>query len=93
MRHSFLVRRRGGTSYAQLRLQRGADGRHRELRTRCAGGLRGRLTGGTLRPRNFQIIRETMLRFGRNSTWDWPKERLTAAIYLIVTSPEFAVLR
>jgi len=49
------------------------------------------LTGGTLRPRNFQIIRETMLRLGRNSTWDWPKERMTAAIYLIVTSPEFAV--
>jgi uncharacterized protein (DUF1800 family) len=51
------------------------------------------LTGGTLRPRTFQIIREAMLRLGRNSTWDWPKERMTAAIYLIVTSPEFAVLR
>jgi hypothetical protein len=50
------------------------------------------LTGGTLRPRNFQIIRETMMRLGRNSTWDWPKERMTAAIYLIVSSPEFAVL-
>ena len=51
------------------------------------------LTGGTLRPRNFQIIREAMMRLGRNSTWDWPKGRMTAAIYLIVSSPEFAVLR
>ena len=51
------------------------------------------LTGGTLTPRNFQIIREALQRLGRNSAYDWPRERLTLAIYLIVTSPEFAVQR
>jgi uncharacterized protein (DUF1800 family) len=51
------------------------------------------LTGGTLRPRNFQIIREAMNRLGTNSVWDWPKERLATAIQLIVASPEFAVQR
>lgn len=51
------------------------------------------LTGGTLTPRNFQIIREAMQRFTRNSVYDWPHERLTLAIYLIVSSPEFAVQR
>ncbi len=51
------------------------------------------LTGGTLTPRNFQIIREALQRLGRNSAYDWPHERLTLAIYLIVTSPEFAVQR
>ena len=51
------------------------------------------LTGSTLTPRNFQIIREAMQRLGRNSAYDWPHERLTLAIYLIVTSPEFAVQR
>jgi uncharacterized protein (DUF1800 family) len=51
------------------------------------------LTGGTLTPRNFQIIREAMLRLTRNSVWDWPRHRLQLGIYLIVTSPEFAVQR
>ncbi|MEO7317581.1 MAG: DUF1800 family protein, partial [Chthoniobacteraceae bacterium] len=51
------------------------------------------LTGGTLTPRNFQIIREAMQRLGRNSAYNWPHERLTLAIYLVVTSPEFAVQR
>ncbi len=51
------------------------------------------LTGGTLTSRNFQIIREALQRLGRNSAYDWPHERLTLAIYLIVTSPEFAVQR
>ena len=51
------------------------------------------LTGGTLTPRNFQIIREALQRLGRNSAYDWPRERLTLAIYLIVTSPEFTVQR
>jgi uncharacterized protein (DUF1800 family) len=51
------------------------------------------LTGGTLRPHSFQIIREAMNRLGTNSVWDWPKERLATAISLIVASPEFAVLR
>ena len=51
------------------------------------------LTGGRLTPRNFQLIREAMQRLGRNNVWDWPHERLKLAIYLIVTSPEFAVQR
>jgi len=51
------------------------------------------LTGGTLTPRSFQIIRESMLRIGKNSFWDWPRSRLKLGIYLIVTSPEFAVQR
>jgi hypothetical protein len=51
------------------------------------------LTGGTLEPRNFQIIREALVRIGPGSGYDWPKNRLKLAIYLIVTSPEFAVQR
>lgn len=50
------------------------------------------LTGGTLTPQQFQIIREAMLRVG-TSTWQWHRERLRLAIYLITTSPEFNVLR
>lgn len=49
------------------------------------------LTGGTLTPRNFQIIREALARIGPGSQWEWPRSRLKLAIYLIVTSPEFAV--
>lgn len=49
------------------------------------------LTGGTLEPRTFQIIREALARIGPGSQWEWPKSRLKLAIYLIVTSPEFAV--
>lgn len=49
------------------------------------------LTGGTLTPRSFQIIREALQRVGRNSAWEWPKSRLKLAIYLIISSPEFAV--
>ena len=49
------------------------------------------LTGGTLTPQNFQIIREALARIGPGSTWDWHKERLKLAIYLVVCSPEFAV--
>ena len=50
------------------------------------------LTGGTLSPRQFQIVREAMLRIGTGS-WQWHRERLRMAIYLIVTSAEFNVLR
>jgi uncharacterized protein (DUF1800 family) len=50
------------------------------------------LTGGTLSPQEFQIIREAMLRVS-SPTWQWHKERLRLAIYLIVTSPDFNVLR
>ncbi len=49
------------------------------------------LTGGTLSAQQFQIIREGMLRI--TSGWEWPKTRLKLAIYLIVTSPDFCVLR
>ena len=49
------------------------------------------LTGGTLTPRTCQIIREAMNRM--TSGYDWPRNRLRIAIYLIVTSPEFAVQR
>ena len=50
------------------------------------------LTGGTLDPRTFQIIREGMLRIGTGN-YDWHLKRLQLGIYLIVTSPEFAVQR
>ena len=50
------------------------------------------LTGGTLTPRLFQTIREAVLRVSPGS-WQWHRERLRLAIYLIVTSPDFNVLR
>jgi len=50
------------------------------------------LTGGTLTPRNFQTIREAMMRIGPG-TYHWPLARLKTGIYLILTSPEFAVQR
>ncbi|MBK1815258.1 DUF1800 family protein [Luteolibacter yonseiensis] len=49
------------------------------------------LTGGTLSPDSFQIIREALNRIGPGSGWDWPRNRLKLAIYLIVSSPEFSV--
>ncbi len=51
------------------------------------------LTGGTLTPRTCQILHEALSRFGPGSGWDWPHNRLRLAIYLIITSPEFAVQR
>ena len=51
------------------------------------------LTGGTLSPQQFQIIREALMRVGPFSAWEWPKQRLKLAIYLIVTSPDFCVQR
>ncbi len=50
------------------------------------------LTGGTLSPRQLQTIREAFLRVPAGS-WQWHRERLWLAIYLITTSPEFAVQR
>ncbi len=50
------------------------------------------LTGGTLTPENFQIIREAMLRVS-NTSYRWHRERLRLAIYLITTSADFNVLR
>lgn len=49
------------------------------------------LTGGTLRPESFRIIREAMVRIGPGSGWEWPENRLKLAIYLIVCSPEYSV--
>jgi uncharacterized protein (DUF1800 family) len=49
------------------------------------------LTGGTLTPGSFQIIREALARIGPGSGWEWPKNRLKLAIHLIVSSPEFTV--
>lgn len=50
------------------------------------------LTGGMLRPEQFQILREALegLRF---PTWEWHQERVRRAITLIVNSPDFTVLR
>lgn len=50
------------------------------------------LTGGTLAPQQYQIIRETLARIPRPS-WQWHKEYLRTAIYLVVTSPDFCVQR
>lgn len=49
------------------------------------------LTGGTLRPESFRIIREALARIGPGSGWEWPENRLKLAIYLIVCSPEYSV--
>jgi hypothetical protein len=50
------------------------------------------LTGGTLSPRQFQIIREALMRINP-PTWQWHRERFRLAVYLITTSAEFNVLR
>lgn len=50
------------------------------------------LTGGVLSPREFQIVREAVERVPVGS-WEWQNERVWMAIYLIVTSPEFCVMR
>lgn len=49
------------------------------------------LTGGTLGPESFRIIREALVRIGPGSGWEWPDNRLKLAIYLIVCSPEYSV--
>ncbi len=53
------------------------------------------LTGGTLTPRQFQIIRESIdrVRPSGGTSHNWHRERLRLAIYLIVTSAEFNVQR
>ena len=50
------------------------------------------LTGGTLSPQQYQIIRESIERI-TPGVWQWHKERVWMAIYLIVTSPDFCVQR
>jgi uncharacterized protein (DUF1800 family) len=50
------------------------------------------LTGGTLRPEQFQILREAMERL-RFPTWEWHRDRVRLAVALIVNSPDFSVIR
>ncbi len=50
------------------------------------------LTYGSLDPRQWQIIRDCVLRIS-TATYDYQNERIRAAIYLIVTSPDYCVLR
>ncbi|MCD6051760.1 MAG: hypothetical protein K0Q55_3169 [Verrucomicrobia bacterium] len=50
------------------------------------------LTGGTLSPEQFHIIREAVNQIPTNS-WMWHKERVWLAIYLVLTSPDFCVQR
>ncbi|MBL9115188.1 MAG: DUF1800 family protein [Verrucomicrobiaceae bacterium] len=52
------------------------------------------LLGGTMSPRLFQTIRESIDRVRPpNTSWRWHRERLRLLITLIVTSAEFNVLR
>jgi uncharacterized protein (DUF1800 family) len=48
---------------------------------------------GNLSPREFQIIREAVSRVNASVTSQWDLERVKLAIYLMVTSPEFCVMR
>lgn len=50
------------------------------------------LCHGSMSPRLHQTIREAVLRID-DTRWEYHKERLKLAIYIIVTSPEFCVLR
>lgn len=50
------------------------------------------LTGGRLSKEQFQIIRETLERVPRPS-WHWHRDYLRVAIYLVVTSPDFSVMK
>ena len=51
------------------------------------------LTCGGLSPREFQSIREALLRVDSGVTGTWQTERVNLAVYLILTSPEFCILR
>lgn len=50
------------------------------------------LTGGTLSPREFAIIRDAVARVP-NYIWEWDEERVRLAVFLVTTSTEFAVMR
>ncbi len=50
------------------------------------------LTGGTLPKEEHQVIREAVEAI-RPDMWEWQKERVYMAIYLISTSPEFGILK
>ncbi len=52
------------------------------------------LTGGTLSPREFSVVRDAVARIpAAEWMYQWENERVWLAAYLIVTSPEFCVLR
>ena len=52
------------------------------------------LTLGNLSPREFQSIREAILRIDVTSLpYTWEVERVNLAVYLLSTSPEFCILR
>jgi uncharacterized protein (DUF1800 family) len=51
------------------------------------------LTCGGLSPREFQSIREALLRVNSGVTGNWQTERVNLAVYLLITSPEFCILR
>lgn len=51
------------------------------------------LTGGMLQPQSFQLIREAMMQIGPASGYEWPRRRLDLAVYLIISSAEFSILR
>jgi uncharacterized protein (DUF1800 family) len=51
------------------------------------------LTYGNLSPREFQLIRESLLRIDSSITSTWQTERVNLAIYLFLTSPTYSNLR
>lgn len=51
------------------------------------------LTYGNLSPREFQLIREAVLRVDSAVTFNWQVERVNLAVYLFLTSPTFSILR
>jgi uncharacterized protein (DUF1800 family) len=51
------------------------------------------LTYGNLPPREFQLIREALLRVDSSVVWNWETERVNLAVYLFVTSPTYSNLR
>jgi uncharacterized protein (DUF1800 family) len=50
------------------------------------------LTGGTLSGEQHEVIREAVEKID-SSMWQWKFERVRMAIYLIVSSPEFGILK
>ncbi len=51
------------------------------------------LTGGTLPKEQHEVIREAVQAITSDLTDEWKRERVTMAIYLISTSPEFGILK
>lgn len=51
------------------------------------------LTCGGLSPREFQSIREAVTRVDATVTGSWQTERVNLAVYLIITSPAYCILR